>query len=333
MPASSSRSLIRSRSSSLTRTPTWSPGPSGPMEGEAGAADVRHHRVALRLHHPRPEDALVEARRSIRVRRLEGGVVEPWHASRQLMEVVLIVNPFASGVSEARVEAVEQELRRARRRRAQARHGTAEPRCRARRRGAPGQALVVFSGDGGFNEVLNGVSDGVLGRVPSGRRNERALAGARAPRDPVAAAGRSPRHSESGASGGSRCGRVNGRRFGFSAGIGLDARSSSAARRRARAPRRRQASGGAPRLLAAARLRQEPARKLRAGARGARPRAGGLRARGEHRPATPTQAVCPLPRGARRRGSSSGSTSSRRSEPAPTDLPRLLALRAPPARG
>ncbi len=33
-------------------------------------------------------------------------------SSRQLMEVVLIVNPYASAVSEARVRAVERELER-----------------------------------------------------------------------------------------------------------------------------------------------------------------------------------------------------------------------------
>ena len=80
-------------------------------------------------------------------------------------------------------------------------------------------ALYVFSGDGGFNEALNG-ADGVtpLGFIPGGGTSvlSRALG---LPRDPVQAAtrlvaGRTRRIS---------LGRVNGRRFGFSAGVGLDA--------------------------------------------------------------------------------------------------------------
>ena len=75
-------------------------------------------------------------------------------SSRQLMKVVLIVNPYASAVSEARVRAVERELGRV----AQVRtllterpgHGTELASA------ADGDALVVLSGDGGFNEVLNG---------------------------------------------------------------------------------------------------------------------------------------------------------------------------------
>ena len=80
-------------------------------------------------------------------------------------------------------------------------------------------ALYVFSGDGGFNEVLNGV-DGTIpvGFLPGGNTSvlSRALG---LPRDPLRAAqqlavGRTRRIS---------LGRVNGRRFGFSAGIGFDA--------------------------------------------------------------------------------------------------------------
>ncbi len=79
--------------------------------------------------------------------------------------------------------------------------------------------MVVFSGDGGFNEALNGVRPGtVLGFVPGGGTSvlPRALG---LPRDPVEAAralatGRERRIS---------LGRSNGRRFGFAAGVGLDA--------------------------------------------------------------------------------------------------------------
>ncbi len=80
-------------------------------------------------------------------------------------------------------------------------------------------ALYVFSGDGGFNEVLNGVDGTIpIGFLPGGNTSvlSRALG---LPRDPLRAArqlaaGRTRRIS---------LGRVNGRRFGFSAGIGFDA--------------------------------------------------------------------------------------------------------------
>ena len=80
--------------------------------------------------------------------------------------------------------------------------------------------LYAFGGDGLFNEVVNGVeADVAVGFVPGGGTSvlPRALG---LPRDPVACAR---------ALAGSRreqrisLGRVNGRRFTFSAGIGLDA--------------------------------------------------------------------------------------------------------------
>ena len=83
--------------------------------------------------------------------------------------------------------------------------------------------MVAFSGDGGFNEVLNGVQDGVpLGFLPGGGTNvlPRALG---LPRNPVAAARRVAEALEQGRRRRISLGRVNGRRFSFSAGIGLDA--------------------------------------------------------------------------------------------------------------
>jgi diacylglycerol kinase family enzyme len=84
-------------------------------------------------------------------------------------------------------------------------------------------AIVVFAGDGGFNEVLNGASGGVrLGFVPGGGTSvlPRALG---LPRDPVAAARQVAAALAGGRSRRISLGRVNGRRFGFSAGVGLDA--------------------------------------------------------------------------------------------------------------
>jgi diacylglycerol kinase family enzyme len=128
---------------------------------------------------------------------------------------LLIVNPYASGVSEERVAAVTEAL------------GDVEVRLTAHRghatelaREASGaEASYVFSGDGVFNEVLNGLDgETPVGFIPGGGANvlSRALG---LPRDPARAArrlllGRTRRIS---------LGRVNGRRFGFAAGLGLDA--------------------------------------------------------------------------------------------------------------
>jgi len=136
------------------------------------------------------------------------------------MEVVLIVNPYASAVSEPRVRAVQAELERV----AQVRTLLTERHGHGTELAASGgEAVVVFSGDGGFNEVLNGAPPGVpLGFLPGGGANvlSRALG---LPRDPAAAARQVAAALESGRTRAISVGRVNGRRFGFSAGIGLDA--------------------------------------------------------------------------------------------------------------
>ena len=138
------------------------------------------------------------------------------------MEVVLIVNPFASAVTEARVRAVERELGRV----ASVRTLLTERPWHAAElaAGVTGvDAVGVFSGDGGFNEVLNGAQDGVpLGFLPGGRTNvlPRALG---LPREPVAASRRLAEAIEQERRRRISLGRVNGRRFGFSAGLGFDA--------------------------------------------------------------------------------------------------------------
>jgi diacylglycerol kinase family enzyme len=138
---------------------------------------------------------------------------------------VLIVNPFATGVTEERVAAVERVLARVahldvlltRR----PRHATelAEDACGS----GECAAIFVFSGDGGFNEAVNG-SDGVvpIGFVPGGRTSvlPRALG---LPADPVAAAERLAGAFAGGRGRRISLGRVNGRRFTFGAGIGFDA--------------------------------------------------------------------------------------------------------------
>jgi diacylglycerol kinase family enzyme len=142
--------------------------------------------------------------------------VDPAARSAKLarVRVTLIVNPHASRVTPELVEQVAQVLQPVETLFTQ-RPGHAIGLARS----AGGDAVVVFSGDGGFNEVLNGLRGGVpIGFVPGGGTSvlPRALG---LPRDPVEAArvialGRRRRIS---------LGRIDGRRFAFSAGLGLDA--------------------------------------------------------------------------------------------------------------
>ena len=130
---------------------------------------------------------------------------------------LLIVNPQASGVTDALVERVRVTLPAPLEVVRTEHRGQAGEIARAHERDV--DAIYVFSGDGTYNEVLNGVGGDVpLGFIPGGGTSvlARALG---APRDPVGAAQRL-------ATGTTRrigLGRVNGRRFAFNAGIGLDA--------------------------------------------------------------------------------------------------------------
>jgi diacylglycerol kinase family enzyme len=137
------------------------------------------------------------------------------------MELTLVVNPYASEVTQARVRAVEEELGRVASVRTvlTERHGHGVELAAA----SEGDALVVYSGDGVFNEVLNGLPDGLpVGFLPGGGTSvlPRALG---LPRDPVEAAREVAGALQAGRSRTISLGRVNGRRFGFAAGIGLDA--------------------------------------------------------------------------------------------------------------
>ena len=103
------------------------------------------------------------------------------------MAIALIVNPYASAVTEERVAAVSAELPDAQVLRTE-RPGHATDLAREAESWA--DAIVVFSGDGGFNEAVNGASGRVpYGFVPGGGTSvlPRALG---LPRDPVAAARR-----------------------------------------------------------------------------------------------------------------------------------------------
>ncbi len=123
------------------------------------------------------------------------------------MRVSLIVNPFASRVTEARLRELERRLDVVETLFTE-RRGHATELAAA----AEGEAVFVFGGDGVINEVLNGLSAGKpLGIVPGGHTNvlARALG---VPRDPAVAV--TARRIS--------VGRVNGRRFAFAAGIGVD---------------------------------------------------------------------------------------------------------------
>jgi diacylglycerol kinase family enzyme len=176
------------------------------------------------------------------------------------MEGLLIVNPFASGVDRRRLDSVRFELGMADVRFTEGRGHATELASEADGRT---EAICVFGGDGTFNEVLNGVT-GVtpLGFLPGGGTSvlARALA---LPRDPVRAAQRVAR----GRIRRIGLGRVNGRRFGFSAGIGFDAElvrrvdllGRSAAGRR---PGDLAFAWTAAKLLAETRARLEPSLEL-----------------------------------------------------------------------
>lgn len=151
--------------------------------------------------------------------RVSGGA---WHARAAPMDVLLIVNPFASEVTEERVRAVERGLERSA---AVTTVLTERPGHAAElAAGAAGaDALVVFSGDGGFNEAVNGLpADVPIGFLPGGGTSvlPRALG---LPRDPVEAAAQVAAALAQGRTRRISLGRVNGRRFAFSAGIGFDA--------------------------------------------------------------------------------------------------------------
>jgi diacylglycerol kinase family enzyme len=133
------------------------------------------------------------------------------------VSAILIVNPFASGVSESKLAVVQEALPAGTE--TVLTHTAGHATALAREADGRVDAIYVFSGDGTYNEVLNAVAGTTpLGFIPGGGTSvlPRALG---LPRDPVEAAARI-------AEGHTRrigLGRVNHRRFGFSAGIGFDA--------------------------------------------------------------------------------------------------------------
>jgi diacylglycerol kinase family enzyme len=83
--------------------------------------------------------------------------------------------------------------------------------------------VFVFAGDGGFNEVLNGVGPEVpVGFIPGGGSSVLPR-GLGLPREPLPAARQLAEALRAGRTRRISLGRVNGRRFGFAAGIGFPA--------------------------------------------------------------------------------------------------------------
>jgi diacylglycerol kinase family enzyme len=134
------------------------------------------------------------------------------------MVSLLIANPWASGVDEERLTRVRAALPAGTEMRLTSVRGEATEL--AREVAGRVDALYVFGGDGTYNEVLNGIDARTpVGFIPGGGASvlPRALG---IPRQPVAAA----RHLANDLR--TRriaVGRVNGHRFGFACGIGIDA--------------------------------------------------------------------------------------------------------------
>jgi diacylglycerol kinase family enzyme len=181
-----------------------------------------------------------------------------------MARVLLIVNPRATRVTPGSADAVELELSQA----AEVdvvwteRAGHAVELARE----SDADAVVVFSGDGGFNEVLNGIgAERPVGFVPGGGSSvlPRALG---FPRDPVAAAGLVAESLRIGHIRRIGVGRVNGRRFGFAAGLGFPAeivrRVDELGRRNGRRPPDRTFAVTVARSLLERRGRLEPALEI-----------------------------------------------------------------------
>jgi diacylglycerol kinase family enzyme len=181
-----------------------------------------------------------------------------------MARALLIVNPRATRVTPESADAVQRELSSAAELEVvwTERAGHATELARE----TDADAVVVFSGDGGFNEVLNGVGAAIpVGFVPGGGSSvlPRALG---FPRDPQAAARLLADSLRSGSTRRIGVGRVGGRRFGFAAGLGFPAvivrRVDELGRRNGRRPPDRTFALTVARSLAARRGRLEPALEI-----------------------------------------------------------------------
>jgi diacylglycerol kinase family enzyme len=144
-------------------------------------------------------------------------VVDSWHGPGTMPRPLLIVNPQASAVTGERAAAVAEILGADVVETARAGHATelaAE---------SDAGSVVVFGGDGVFNEVINGLKAGVpLGVIPGGGSSvlPRALGLSREPQE---AARQILEALETGRTRRISIGRVNGRRFAFAGAVGFPA--------------------------------------------------------------------------------------------------------------
>ncbi len=145
-----------------------------------------------------------------------------WHA-RRVKTALLIVNPYSTHVTGRRITEVSHALGEHVELQTTFTQGPGHAtELAAEASAADVDAIVVFSGDGTYNEALNG-ADGAtpIGFLPGGGTSvfPRALG---LPRDPVAAARQVGLAVAQGRTRRISLGAVNGRRFSFSAGLGFD---------------------------------------------------------------------------------------------------------------
>jgi diacylglycerol kinase family enzyme len=177
--------------------------------------------------------------------------------------VVLIVNPYSSGVERGQVERVEAALGLVADVVRRQTEGPGHATELAAEAAGSADAIVVYSGDGTYNEAVNGgAGRAPFGFVPGGGASvfPRALGLAR---DPAVAAAAIASALTEGRTRSITLGRVNGRRFLFSAGIGFDGEAVRRIDGRGRAADGRRASNlvfalTIARTLAERRLRMEP---------------------------------------------------------------------------
>jgi diacylglycerol kinase family enzyme len=140
----------------------------------------------------------------------------------RLKRAALIVNPYSTQVTGERITAVERVLRERVELQTTFTQRPGHATELAAQFAAEFDAILVFSGDGTYNEALNGADGAVpFGFLPGGGTSvlPRALG---LPRDPVGAARAIGAALDDGRMRRISLGAVNGRRFCFSAGLGFD---------------------------------------------------------------------------------------------------------------
>lgn len=140
-----------------------------------------------------------------------------------MRRALLIVNPYSTSVTGDAIRAVEEALRERVDVRTAFTQRPGHATELASELAGETDGIVVFSGDGTYNEALNGADGAVpFGFLPGGGTSvlPRALG---LPRDPVEAARRVGAALAEERGRRISLGRVNSRRFCFSAGIGFDA--------------------------------------------------------------------------------------------------------------